>query len=408
MKTANAVTLTAAIPTVTIFVRHSKDCPHAGDNFSKACRCPKHLRWFANGKQQWKAAKTRAWKIAEERRRELEDRFKAADPSKPLPSTFATKSRPMIDRAIELFLSDKKTQGLDPTAHKKHARELGRFAEFMGKRGKFYPHEIELSDLTEFRAGWVLLYNSSLTRSKVQERLRGFLRYLFNAKMTDHIPQLSPIKVTEPPTLPLTEKQYAKLLDVIESEFRNPDRVERIHALIRLMRHSGLAIQDAVTLERVEIEWDSKSKLHSVVTSRQKTGTHVSVPLPPDVAAEVIAVMEKNDHPQYIFWNRRDGKPKAAVDVWERAFKRVFVAAGMPSGHSHQLRDTFAVELLQQGVPLEEVSKLLGHTSIRTTEKSYAPWMKGRQDRLNSLVVSTWAKQPPPPPSTKRKLSIVA
>src|SRR5205823_11423515 len=164
----------------------------------------------------------------------------------PLPSTFATKSRPMIERAIELFLSDKLTQGLDPTAHKKHARELGRFAEFMGKRGKFYPHEIELSDLTEFRAGWVTLYNSSLTRSKVQERLRGFLRYIFNAKMIDHIPQLSPIKVTEPPTLPLTENQYAHLLDVIESEFRNPERVERMHALIRLMRYSGLAIQDAV------------------------------------------------------------------------------------------------------------------------------------------------------------------
>jgi len=384
----------SAIPTITIFVRHRKDCPRAGDELYKGCRCSKHLRWYANGKQHRQSAKTRTWSIAEERRREVETRYAAADPSKPLPSSaLQTKSRPTIEQAIELFLSDKKTQGLDHTAHKKHVLELGRFADFMGKRGKFFPHEIGLSDLTEFRAGWVHLYNSSLTRSKVQERLRGFLRYAFNAKMIDHIPQLSPIKVTEPPTLPLTEKQYAKLLDVIESEFRNPDRVERMHALIRLMRYSGLAIQDAVTLERIEVVWNSRAKLHSVVTSRQKTGTHVSVPLPPDVAAEIIAVMEKNGHPQYIFWNRREGKPKAAVDVWERAFKRTFVAAGMPSGHSHQLRDTFAVELLQQGIPLEEVSKLLGHTSIKTTEKSYAPWMKGRQDRLNALVVGTWAKQ---------------
>jgi integrase/recombinase XerD len=64
----------------------------------------------------------------------------------------------------------------------------------------------------------------------------------------------------------------------------------------------------------------------------------------------------------------------------------------MPSGHSHQLRDTFAVELLRQGVPMEELSKLLGHTSIRTTEKSYAPWVTARQDRLNALVVGTFAK----------------
>jgi integrase/recombinase XerD len=59
---------------------------------------------------------------------------------------------------------------------------------------------------------------------------------------------------------------------------------------------------------------------------------------------------------------------------------------------SHRLRDTFAVDLLQKGVPLEEVSKLLGHESIKTTEKSYARWVKGRQDRLDSLVRATWKK----------------
>jgi integrase/recombinase XerD len=57
-----------------------------------------------------------------------------------------------------------------------------------------------------------------------------------------------------------------------------------------------------------------------------------------------------------------------------------------------KLRDTFAVDLLEKGVPLEEVSKLLGHESIRTAERSYAKWVKGRQDRLNSLVTATWKK----------------
>jgi integrase/recombinase XerD len=61
---------------------------------------------------------------------------------------------------------------------------------------------------------------------------------------------------------------------------------------------------------------------------------------------------------------------------------------------SHRLRDTFAVDLLQKGVPLEEVSKLLGHESIKTTEKSYAKWAKGRQDRLDSLVIETWENKP--------------
>jgi hypothetical protein len=138
----STVTLTAAIPTVTIFVRHSADCPRAGDNFSKSCRCPKHLRWFANGKQRTKAAKTRAWSVAEERRRELEAQFAASDPSKPLPSNVQTKAAVTIEHAVELFISDKSSQGHLPQGLKKYERELQRFLKFMEKRHKFFPHEI--------------------------------------------------------------------------------------------------------------------------------------------------------------------------------------------------------------------------------------------------------------------------
>jgi integrase/recombinase XerD len=71
----------------------------------------------------------------------------------------------------------------------------------------------------------------------------------------------------------------------------------------------------------------------------------------------------------------------------------VFLAADLPDGHPHQLRDTAAVEWLKAGIPLEEVSKLLGHASIRTTEKHYSPWVKSRQDRLDDLVMGTWKGQ---------------
>jgi len=46
------------------------------------------------------------------------------------------------------------------------------------------------------------------------------------------------------------------------------------------------------------------------------------------------------------------------------------------------LRDTFAVELLLAGVPLEKVSKLLTHESIKMTEQYYSPWIRRREDQL--------------------------
>ena len=62
---------------------------------------------------------------------------------------------------------------------------------------------------------------------------------------------------------------------------------------------------------------------------------------------------------------------------------------------AHRLRDTFACELLKAGVSLEHVSKLLGHTSIRTTKKSYSAWVPSRQEVLDNAVISAWAVPSP-------------
>jgi integrase/recombinase XerD len=53
-------------------------------------------------------------------------------------------------------------------------------------------------------------------------------------------------------------------------------------------------------------------------------------------------------------------------------------------------RDTFAVKLLLAGVPIEQVSTLLGHSSVKMTEKHYLPWVKARQEQLRSSVHQAW------------------
>jgi integrase/recombinase XerD len=53
-------------------------------------------------------------------------------------------------------------------------------------------------------------------------------------------------------------------------------------------------------------------------------------------------------------------------------------------------RDTFAVENLLAGVTLEKVSLLLGHSSIKTTERHYAPFVKARQEQIVAAVKQAW------------------
>jgi integrase len=113
-------------------------------------------------------------------------------------------------------------------------------------------------------------------------------------------------------------------------------------------------------------------------------------PIPKEVGDGLLAL--QNSNPDYFFW-RGNGKPQSATSNWGRRYiAPCFKAAGIFSeGNmlSHRLRDTFAVDLLEKGVPMEEVAKLLGN-SIRVCERHYAKWSKGRQDRTDSLVMGTW------------------
>lgn len=64
----------------------------------------------------------------------------------------------------------------------------------------------------------------------------------------------------------------------------------------------------------------------------------------------------------------------------------LFTAAKVTGGHSHRFRDTFTVGLLEGGVSIENVAKLLGHANIEITQKHYAPWVKSRQDLLEREI----------------------
>ena len=153
--------------------------------------------------------------------------------------------------------------------------------------------------------------------------------------------------------------------------------------MILLLRYSGLRMQDAACLERARLDEDK------LFLYQQKTGTPVYCPLSKPVVQK-LAVLE-NANQQSFFY---DGKsqPESMVKSWNRVFKKIGATADptVPNCHPHRFRDTFAVSLLLKGVSLDSVSKLLGHSSIKITERHYPPWVKARQEQLESEVRRIW------------------
>jgi integrase len=123
----------------------------------------------------------------------------------------------------------------------------------------------------------------------------------------------------------------------------------------------------------------------------QKTGVPVYVPLPPFVVEALEACPRISE--RYWFWTGVGSKETLAGN-WRRTFRRLCEIAGVQGGHPHRFRDTLAVELLLEGVPIERVSILLGHSSVKITERHYAPWVRARQEQLESDLVRAWRNDP--------------
>jgi integrase len=127
----------------------------------------------------------------------------------------------------------------------------------------------------------------------------------------------------------------------------------------------------------------------------------VSIPLPPDLLSDLSTLPLTGG----FYFAVESADPKNIAEYFRRKLLKCAVKAGLMEKkkkgtprrknefHPHRFRDSFAVRLLEKGVPLETVSILLGHTNIKTTQRSYSPWIKSRQDLLETAVQKTWQPQ---------------
>jgi site-specific recombinase XerD len=122
------------------------------------------------------------------------------------------------------------------------------------------------------------------------------------------------------------------------------------------------------------------------IKDRTKTKTDVRLPLP-GAALSALAKVPKTS--LYYFWTGTS-KSESCASVWQQTLRTLFELAEIENGHAHRFRDTFAVESLSKGVPIESVSVLLGHRRVAITEKHYAPWVESRQQHLDELVRRTF------------------
>ena len=287
----------------------------------------------------------------------------------------------LIERACEQFLADSEARRLQESTLKKYRVLLNQLRAFAGDRGYRLIEQLDLPPLRQFRESW---QDGGVSAQKKLERLRAFYRFASDSGWVkeNFAKRLKAPQVHEPPTLPFTRDEMVNILAACEGY---PGDGKRLRAFVLLMRYSGMRIGDTATCGLGRLQG------RKLLLYTQKTNVPVYVVLPEPVLEALNAVPPMSQ--KYFFWTGGGSKETAAGN-WRRSLRKLFKLAGVIGGHPHRFRDTFAVELLLAGVPLEQVSVLLGHSSIRVTEKHYAPWVRDRQTQLEASLERTWAQDP--------------
>jgi integrase len=367
--------------------RHSDDCKYKakGRNYTR-CNCPIWCDGTLDGRDFRRSVKTRDWNEAEHRIRAWET--KGLDQTDDQPEV-------AVGDLADRHVADMEARKLSPATLKKYRMLFRQLEAFAEKEGKNRLCDWTYDTASAFRQGWK---DQGIGAVKKLERLKTVFRFAVDAGWIEKNPaaKLKPPKVKENPTLPYSMPEMKAILDACD---RYPGKARQLRALVLLMRYSGLRIGDAVTLALDKISGGM------LFLYTQKTGTPVRCPLPPYVLDALSAFEPESS--QYFFWSGTSEKG-AFSRLWMKKLRRVFTKAGIKDGHSHRFRDTFAVEMLLAGTPIERVSVLLGHSSIKVTQKHYNPWVHARQAQLEQDVRRSWAADPLATGQGKKKVVPIA
>jgi integrase/recombinase XerD len=271
-----------------------------------------------------------------------------------------------------------------------YRRDIGRYGQFLDRRGISDPVSVRESDVTDFLASLregaperPPLSASSAARTLVA--VRGFHRFLALEGVTDTDPAegVAPPKVPKRLPKAISIKEVENLLSAA-SQGDAPAAL-RDRAMLEVLYGAGARISEVVGLDLDDIDFgevnsddrkdDSAHRGQGSVRLLGKGSKERIVPLG-SYARDAVTAYTVRARPSMalrgkgasaLFLNQRGGR-LSRQGAWA-AIHAAAARAGLAETVSpHTLRHSFATHMLEGGADVRVVQELLGHASVTTTQ----------------------------------------
>lgn len=205
-------------------------------------------------------------------------------------------------------------------------------------------------------------FNSNNTR-KEKSILQSWIVFNYNVNPKLLELRFSEIKLPELGTDKTEKAKDFELLSVCMEKIKNPKH----RLFLRFAYYSACRVSEFLFL-RVRDAKESRNGKEILFIIKSKGNRERVLRCSKELFNEIINTFKsdsKENRKGFLFWN-----PKSGKKTFSRQF--IYLITKQNGNFSpHQLRHSRGTHLVEQGIPINEVSELLGHSSIITTAKYY-------------------------------------
>ena len=242
--------------------------------------------------------------------------------------------------------------------HRKSPRTIEAYVTAVAQLARHYgrsPDTITIEEVRDFLHH--LITQRKVAFSTCNQKLAG-IRFLYRQVLGQEEFSLRvPAKRSGRLPEPLSRSEIAKLLDAT--------RNTKHRVLLMTAYGGGLRVSELVHLQPHDIHSE-----RMLIRVNQGKGRKDRYTLLSPRLLEELRTYWREYRPQRWLFSGKDGSLPLPVGTVQKIFSAAKQRAGIQHGHGiHSLRHSFGTHLMEAGVPLPIIQRLMGHASLSTTAK---------------------------------------
>lgn len=196
---------------------------------------------------------------------------------------------------------------------------------------------------------------SNRTLENYRAYLSSFFQWMLNDEVITKNPAaaIKPIKYKDEIRKPFSSVEMDALKDACKNV--------KERAIVEFLASTGVRVHELVSMERDDVNF---STLSVRVANGKGNKERITYTTPVSLKYLLQYLGTRKDDNTHLFMSR---KGVYTTDGLRNLLKSIGSRAGIDDVHPHRFRRTFATNLSQRGMEIQEIQKLLGHSDIKTT-----------------------------------------